>query len=463
VLNTNLYSFTQPNHPFLNHHWLVGVIFYVIYTVAGFAGLTLFSSFINGFTCFLIYLFLKKKTNAIVAFLLSLFYLVFITTRIEVRPEIFTNLFFVTLIVALDSYKQFSPKYLALLFMQVIWVNIHIFFFFSFLVTGSFILYYIYKKEIILAKHFVVFLLLQMSVSCINPHGIYGLLEPLLIFRGYGFQPVENLPLTYVYEKFGLHPVLIIYAFISLLTLFIKAMVIVKKRFIPVPFIMLFLTFLVGSFLMLRLLALFGIATVLLLAVLLEDLVKHGNISMLDKFYLDNKAGIRKIVFIYCFFVGFVALLSINKATFGVGLKNGVQDSAKFYIDHHMHGNIFNDYDIGGYLIYNLYPQQRVFVDNRPEAYSEQFFKNEYLPLGTDNALWDKMSDTYQINVLYIHHKNILTKFISNRLRDPNWRLVYADDYALIFVKNIADNSYIIDNSTVDKNTLDKLYEDYSE
>ena len=42
VLHTNFYSYTLPNQPFTNHHWLSGVVFYFIFKASGFIGLSIF-------------------------------------------------------------------------------------------------------------------------------------------------------------------------------------------------------------------------------------------------------------------------------------------------------------------------------------------------------------------------------------------------------------------------------------
>src|SRR5947199_72061 len=36
VLYTNFYSYTLPDQPFINHHWLSGVVFYFVYRISGF-------------------------------------------------------------------------------------------------------------------------------------------------------------------------------------------------------------------------------------------------------------------------------------------------------------------------------------------------------------------------------------------------------------------------------------------
>jgi hypothetical protein len=40
VLYTNFYSDTHPHAPFVNHHWLSGLIFYGVHFLSGFMGLS---------------------------------------------------------------------------------------------------------------------------------------------------------------------------------------------------------------------------------------------------------------------------------------------------------------------------------------------------------------------------------------------------------------------------------------
>jgi hypothetical protein len=42
IPKTNLYSYTYPNYPFVNHHWGSGVIFYLVKIIFGFRGLSFF-------------------------------------------------------------------------------------------------------------------------------------------------------------------------------------------------------------------------------------------------------------------------------------------------------------------------------------------------------------------------------------------------------------------------------------
>src|SRR5215467_13380000 len=42
MLHTNFYSYSHRDFPFVNHHWLTGVLFYAVWSVFSMEGLTLF-------------------------------------------------------------------------------------------------------------------------------------------------------------------------------------------------------------------------------------------------------------------------------------------------------------------------------------------------------------------------------------------------------------------------------------
>ena len=53
IPDTNLYSYTYPDYPFINHHWGAGVIFYAVFTLGGFSGLSLFFTVLSLLTFFI--------------------------------------------------------------------------------------------------------------------------------------------------------------------------------------------------------------------------------------------------------------------------------------------------------------------------------------------------------------------------------------------------------------------------
>ena len=131
------------------------------------------------------------------------------------------------------------------------------------------------------------------------------------------------------------------------------------------------------------------------------------------------------------------------------GLREGINTSAEFYKGLKIQGPIFNNYDIGGYLIYHLYPQEKVFVDNRPEAYSVSFFEDIYYPMMADETKWKEMDAKYNFNCIYFDRNDNTEHgqpFLIRRIEDPEWVPIFADqrDPAIILLKRNQQNAAII-------------------
>jgi hypothetical protein len=115
---------------------------------------------------------------------------------------------------------------------------------------------------------------------------------------------------------------------------------------------------------------------------------------------------------------------------------------------------VFNNFDVGGYLIYYLYPKERVFVDNRPEAYPAAFFKNEYFPLLESEDQWRRRSSEFGFNLIVFNHRDrsaASEQFIVRRVLDPAWAPVFFDRDIIILVKRHGSN-----HSTIEKHELSK-------
>ena len=110
----------------------------------------------------------------------------------------------------------------------------------------------------------------------------------------------------------------------------------------------------------------------------------------------------------------------------------------EFFKSQNLKGPIFNNYDIGGYLIFHLFPQEKVFVDNRPEAYSVDFFKKIYIPAQESDEKWRELDTKYKFNSIIFSHRDITPwgqKFLASRLADKSWENVFTDERVIIFKK----------------------------
>jgi len=67
-----------------------------------------------------------------------------------------------------------------------------------------------------------------------------------------------------------------------------------------------------------------------------------------------------------------------------------------------LQGNMFNNDEIGDYVIYWLYPNYKVFMDGRSDMYGESILK-EYLKVSAIETGWKDVLDKYDINYIFYY------------------------------------------------------------
>lgn len=75
VPKTNLFSYTYPNFPFINHHWLSEVFYFFSFQRVGFNGLLILNTVLALLAFGLIFNIANKKNNPLVLLFCSLLYI----------------------------------------------------------------------------------------------------------------------------------------------------------------------------------------------------------------------------------------------------------------------------------------------------------------------------------------------------------------------------------------------------
>lgn len=458
VPETNIYSYTFPEFPFLNHHWLSGAIFFLIKKAAGFQGLHFFFILVSLVTLFLFFYLARRNSSWVSACLISLIAIPLLLNRKEIRPEIFSYLFSGLYFLILWNYFQekISWRLLFLLpVIEVVWVNLHIFFFLGpFLIAvflGGTILSLIFKKVIIKLDDFSFFsfqetnlvkkekifqlfliLILTLPATLLNPWFIQGALSPLRVYDNYGYRVLEEQSVWFL-EKIINYPPAYYFKALFLFLVFSFGWTIYKKR-LSVINLILAVAFSLSGWLMIRNFTLFAYFSIPLIAF-------NFNASEKKDFSI---LGTGSAILI------FLSLFSFNywgPRDLGLGLKKDNAAAAKFFLENNLKGPIFNNYDIGGYLTYYLYPQEKVFVDNRPNAYPSAFFQEIYIPFQEDNDFWKEKEKKFNFNSIFFFWRDATPwaqKFLIERINDSEWQPVYVDGKAIILLKNNELNKALI-------------------
>jgi hypothetical protein len=94
---------------------------------------------------------------------------------------------------------------------------------------------------------------------------------------------------------------------------------------------------------------------------------------------------------------------------------------------------MFNAYGFGGYLIWQLGSQQKVFIDGRADVYEYGGVFRDYLDIANlnDNAL--VLLGKYNIGSCLVGRKDALATLLSAL---PDWKRAYSDDASMLFVRS---------------------------
>ncbi len=443
VLFKNHYSYTLENNIFINHHWLFGVIVFLLEQAVGFIGIQLFNMVVVLLSLWLLLKIMESNSNSNIASLLGIMAVFSFATRPEIRPENFGLLFIThTLyqLLAIIKNKKVTKKQLLLLSLQqLFWVNTHISFIFGVMLAGLlWFSSYILRKPKFCSKLNKQLLLLTISlsaVSLVNPNFIAGAIEPFNIFVDYGYSVVENQTLLFLWRVIA-HPTFILY--FAFMTFSVPIYILNFRQFNWFERVLYFIGATMG-YLALRNIPIFAVFTLPTIAKGISFLLK--DISTKHPISLSNKSMLLLLIQVYLL-VFTTTLLGINQQKANlfnrkIGVIPEEQEVAKFILDNNISGPIFNNYDIGSYLVYYLYPKEKVFVDNRPEAYSKNFLQNIYIPMQQELDIWNKIVDEYQIKTVIFGIQDI-TPWAQNYLRlienQPEWEKIYHDEYASVWV-----------------------------
>ncbi len=440
----DIYSHTAQGKEWIAHEWLAEVIFYVIYNSSGWTGLVLLRAFIITIIGGLLWIILRRwKVNIYLRGAIIIGTISGILLFAYIRPHLFSWIFIILTIYLLDIYRvRQRMKYLwILLILLIVWANIHG----SYLIGIGLIFIYALSE---LLKHFLVqrktcqsenistkriffslFLMGLMGIVAIgllNPNHFKLLVFPLKlmgwewitanIVEWFPFHKTENLYPLFIIEtcicgiillcslkKVELQDVLI----------FIIVLVMVLSAVRHIPIATLFIGLIMGKYLAIKL--------------------KNG---------ILRRNWIKDGVFIFTFaFLFMLWLPRINHRTFSPTYTKSPYGAVKFLKEHKIKGNLYNNYAWGGFIMWNAYPDLKVFIDGRIDVYGEKI-GNDYVKIGW-GLNWAKMLENYGVTIILVSSYKVPNSI--NFGQDKNWRLIYFDKESQVYVKNIPRYHSIID------------------
>lgn len=446
----DIFSFTPPPTEWINTEWLSDVIMALIHKAYGLTGVVIFFAFLISLVYYLLLNVIRRyNANIISTSLIVLWVLLCSQMHWLARPHIFSWIFFVIWYYLLDSLWYNHRNYLYFLPpIMLLWVNMH----------GSFVLGFILIAIYLLGSQISIFRVTDkgpwirkrrvlglttiacLLVSFINPNSYHTLFYPFeLLSKKFIMDHVDEFLSPNFHYAYAL-------GFEVLLFLLILMLVISRGRLNFIE-IILTLVFTHMALYSKRFIPLFGIIIAPILAKHVDSILKesNGRLASFFKKRANRIAATDTSARGYVWIIAAIVLVAISAKSglleyrFDERLKPVA--AVEFLKKETLKGNMFNNDEFGDYIIYSAYPQYRVFIDGRIGAAYDSERVKEYAKVIFFEPGWEKVIEKYAINWIIFDTNSILSRFLVEKIE---WKLIYSDKVANIFVRNIPENQDLI-------------------
>lgn len=427
IPRTDDYSFTKQGSEWVAHEWLSEVLIEGLYRLTGLAGLVTIFSLIIVITLWLTYRRCDGKPYAAgIAILLAA---AASSPLFGVRPQMLTLLLACIYIILLERFdpKEQSRRLWWLVPLMLLWVNLHAGFALGLALIGLYIVRAVLDGEWNHVRPLLIVLIVCTAVVPLNPNG----------FRMFSY-PYETLTsesmAAFIQEWHSpdFHKTTYLPLAILLLGTFAAMSLSPARARLGEIFLVLITAF--GALRSVRHIPIFSLCAAPVLAKHLWAIAKDRG---WDKSLTGTEArptGIKLLINI---------VLLLAPLALGVSriwhfashqrnyetLRNPVA-AVEFLKSQRLPGPIYNRYGWGGYLIYQLYPEYRVYIDGRADVYGDAFF-TEAMRTYDGAGDWARSLDRHGIKTVLISPDAPLASLLRND--QGKWKLVYEDNDAIIF------------------------------
>ncbi|MFC1497400.1 hypothetical protein ACFLS1_02865 [Verrucomicrobiota bacterium] len=431
---TNTFSFTQSDHPWINHEWGAEYIFHLTHEYMGNTGLLALKIILG--LCVILLIHLSMKIGCRSGRVRFLFLLLVISTMsygFSTRPHHFTYVMYALFLFLLKSNRYKTLLVLAPL-AGVLWANMHGAFFIGILLTGFYSVFELMKTRSFTgrARTASIISLILFFSSFFTPYGLRT--WSFILESGSNMRP-------YLSEWAPFHPLKDFVDHTDFVALSVLSLLAVccSRRKKDITWLGILIVSFACGLLMRRNIPLFAITACLVVPQHIEAVADEP----LRKIFLR----IPKPVLI-SFLSLFIAVsawytFNFNKTNpFEIEVQQDrhPSDIILFMQENGVAGNALVFFDWAEYCIWKLYPECRVFTDGRLwSAYSTDVIKDyfNFLYLG-DN--WSNALDNYPTDIVLIHTGNPVYE---KMLCDNKWALVCESSIAGLFLKKSVHKEFL--------------------
>jgi hypothetical protein len=430
IPTTDLFSYTTNHHAWIPHEWLAQLLIYNTWRLGGYPGLMLCFCVVTAALLVAGYILCALYSgNSKTALIGALTIWLVSTTVFSIRPQLIGYLLLIVelLIIHLGSTRN-SRWFFALPPLFALWVNCHGSFFFGFLLLGLFLFCSFFNFQIGLLisnpwntprrRAFSIATLLSAAALFLNPVGIKQVLYPLdtLLHQHIVTTQIQEWQPLLMSDPRGL-------ALLGVLVCIVLLLILRQSELYWHEL----LTLAIGTILALnhqRMAVVFGILAAPTLSRLLAP--------TWDRYNAEQDRPIpNAVLIIAALAIAFFSIPNRQSLAQQVDEGNPVQ-AVNFIRDNHLHGNMLNAFDYGGYLIWAL-PDHPVFVDGRADVFEWSGVLTDFSQWATLQTDPNTLLDKYQVSFCLLQRTSLMARVLPLL---PNWKQIYSDNSATIFIRS---------------------------
>jgi hypothetical protein len=435
LFHTDPYSFTRYGQPWINHEWLSEVLLFGIYRFSGFGGLIVVFAAVIAATLLLV--FLRSSGRPYLAALMTLWGAVTSATTWGVRPQMFSLLLASIFLVLLEASEERPNLLWWTAPLMLLWVNLHagypigLAFIAMFLVGEKFeaaVRPEPWQKSLPRLKRLAMAFALCLALVVVNPNGVR--------IYWYPFETLRSASMhRFIHEWFSPDFHDPTYWPLMLMLLALVAGLALSPRRPRLRNLVLLLATVPAALRSIRHIPILVLVIVPVLAELAQSSLQEPIATRLFRTPLTGSASRTLVInFLVLFTFAAFTVFRVRHVVSGQAeteAKHFPMTAATFLQQHHPPGPMMNHYNWGGYFIWKLYPQYRVFMDGRADVYGDAFM-TDFSACYYVTHDWRKSLQTWGIRTLVLPPDAPLMIALRS---SKEWKQVYADSEAVILTR----------------------------
>jgi hypothetical protein len=424
------FSHTFRGHPWIASNWLADLSFFGAYSLLGLRGVVLITGGAIALAYALLFLMLARTLRLTVAIGVAAVALTLSGSHLHARTQIFGDVLIVVWVAALVRAvdAKTSPS-LMLLPVMTLWANVHGSFVAGLALTVALAAEAVFEspggERLLVARRWAVFVVAAVGAACVTPYGARPL---LMAFQVIGANEAKPYLEEWQAVSFNTAPIPVL-AVLALV--FLALLNGAKIRFCRLTILLLIAAYMLTA---VRFIFLFYIIAPLLLATPLTRQFRFlrlsEQIATQPQFFTTmSQLGRRGLYGTY----GIIAII-ILVTGFRDSVKPSRQISPESSVDyifaHNLHGNIYNGFNFGGYLIFRGLP---TFIDGRTDQLFGDGFTTETMTIVYKRPReFMGYLDKYRISIGLVAPNSMESQEFR---ASSDWIGVYFDDVSELFVR----------------------------